>query len=209
MATTACTPQRPQTKEGLTPALFPLSGGPLPREILLGTFTLLRCSDLASFFCTSRAAISPDAEAILSESIADLIKYRYGKANTSLREDDTSWKRDLATLRFAELRHITLLLQTPDARPGKGFYLSKTWVGNLRRYVEAEAARRRRSSSVGSAGKEKRRRGRDRAESNLMPPWQDINADILCKHGKLARSSQTTPRGKVKEGKSAADRPLT
>ncbi len=48
----------------------------------------------------------------------------------------------------------------------------------------------------GSAGREKRSRGRERAESNLMPPWQDVNADIMCQHGGLARSSQGT-RGKV------------
>ncbi|CAN0517268.1 unnamed protein product, partial [Ectocarpus sp. 8 AP-2014] len=74
------------------------------------------------------------------------------------------------------------------------YYLSKSWAGNLRRYVEAQARRRRSPSFAsnsatgsgatvgGSGGKEKRNRGRERAESNLMPPWQDVNADIMCQH---------------------------
>lgn len=78
------------------------------------------------------------------------------------------------------------------------YYLSKSWAGNLRRYVEAQARRRRHSpSSVGSSSTGKgRRRGRERAESNLMPPWEDMNADIVCQHGGLAHTSQTS-RGKV------------
>lgn len=84
------------------------------------------------------------------------------------------------------------------------YYLSKLWAGNLRRYVEAQARCRRSpsfSSNVngtagvgGSAGKEKRSRGRERAESNLMPPWLDVNFDIVCHHGGLAHSPQGTRR---------------
>ena len=74
--------------------------------------------------------------------------------------------------------------------------------------MEAQARRRRSPSfasssnssingtPAGSGGKEKRSRGRERAESNLMPPWQDVNADIMCPHQGLAHSSQGT-RGKV------------
>lgn len=90
--------------------------------------------------------------------------------------------------------------------PFNSYYLSKSWAGNLRRYVEAQARRRRSPSfasssnpniSAGSLGvKAKRSRGRERAESNLMPPWEDVNADIMCQHRGLAHSSQGT-RGKV------------
>lgn len=87
------------------------------------------------------------------------------------------------------------------------YYLSKSWAGNLRRYVEAQA-RRRRSPSFSSscistsAGKGRRSRGRERAESNLMPPWGEVNADIVCQHGGLAHTSQGT-RGKVRVGRAA------
>lgn len=104
----------------------------------------------------------------------------------------------------------------PNFRTNR-YYLSKSWAGNLRRYVEAQARRRRSpsfasnssNSSIsvnssgggggGGGGKEKRSRGRDRAESNLMPPWQDVNADLMCQHQGLAHSSQGT-RGKVRCG---------
>lgn len=68
--------------------------------------------------------------------------------------------------------------------------------------MEAQARRRRSPSfassskssttSASSGGKEKRSRGRERAESNLMPPWQDVNGDIMCQHQGLAHCSQGT-----------------
>lgn len=73
------------------------------------------------------------------------------------------------------------------------YYLSKAWAGNLRRFVEAQARKRRHSPTSGGKG---RSRGRERAESNLMPPWDDVNADLVCQHGGLAHSTQSS-RGKV------------
>ncbi|CAM9443942.1 unnamed protein product, partial [Hapterophycus canaliculatus] len=149
-----------------------------------------------------------EANVVLETAVASLVKHRYGRANPTLKEEDAGWKRDLGTLRHAELSHVASLVRGPQ-RPGKGYYLSKSWAGNLRRYVEAQARRRRNPSftsssnhniSSGNLGvKAKKSRGRERAESNLMPPWEDVNADIVCQHGGLAHSSQGT-RGKVRRG---------
>eukprot|EP00903_Cladosiphon_okamuranus_P012135 g11384.t1 len=186
--------------------VFPGAGRPLPEVVLQTVFAWLRSSDLSALCVSSTAASSPEAMAVLEASVASLIKHRYGRANPTLREDDTGWRRNLDTLRHAELSHLSSLVRGPQ-RPGKGYYLSKSWAGNLRRYVEAQARRRRSPSFASSsnsaitgtyassAGKEKRSRGRERAESNLMPPWQDVNADITCPHQGLAHSSQGT-RGK-------------
>ncbi|CAB1101293.1 unnamed protein product [Ectocarpus sp. CCAP 1310/34] len=182
--------------------IFPCAGPrPLPAVVLQSLFGWLLSSDLSALHASSVAASSPETAAVLETTVASLVKHRYGRANPTLREEDTGWRRDLETLRHAELSHVASLVRGPQ-RPGKGYYLSKSWAGNLRRYVEAQARRRRSPSFAsnsaagsgatvgGSGGKEKRSRGRERAESNLMPPWQDVNADIMCQHGGLARSSQ-------------------
>lgn len=48
-----------------------------------------------------------------------MVKHRYGRANPTLREDDTGWRRNLDTLRHAELSHLSSLVRAPQ-RPGKG-----------------------------------------------------------------------------------------
>ncbi|CAM9238920.1 unnamed protein product [Pylaiella littoralis] len=193
---------------GSTPELFagvfPGAGRPLPEFVLQTLFGWLRSSDLSALCASSKAASSPEATAVLETAVACLVKHRYGRANPTLKEGDSRWRRDLDTLRHAELSHVACLVRGPQ-RPGKGYYLSKSWAGNLRRYVDAQSRRRRSPSfastsnssiSVNSGGgKEKLSRGRKRAESNLMPPWQDVNADLMCRHQGLAHSSQGT-RGK-------------
>lgn len=57
---------------------------------------------------------------MLESTVASLVKYRYGMANANLREDDRTWRRDLETLRHAELTHLAALLRVPSPRPGKG-----------------------------------------------------------------------------------------
>jgi hypothetical protein len=77
--------------------------------------------------------------------------------------------------------HLTRLEQ---ARPGKGYFVSKQWCSNFRRFVESLSRQRKASrlssSSGSSSGKSQRR---PRSESNVMPPWALVNADITCEHG--------------------------
>lgn len=56
---------------------------------------------------------------MLETSVASMVKHRYGRANPTLREDDTGWRRNLDTLRHAELSHLSSLVRGPQ-RPGKG-----------------------------------------------------------------------------------------
>lgn len=57
---------------------------------------------------------------VLAATVASLVKHRYGRANPALKEDDTTWRRDLDTLRHAELAHLSSLVRRPPQRPGKG-----------------------------------------------------------------------------------------
>ena len=64
-------------------------------------------------------ASPPEAEAVLCKAIGSLVKHRYGKANPTLRDEDPAWRRDLDTLRHAELSHVSALTRGPQ-RPGRG-----------------------------------------------------------------------------------------
>lgn len=61
-----------------------------------------------------------EATAVLETAVASLVKHRYGRANPTLKEEDTGWRRDLDTLRHAELSHVASLVRGPQ-RPGKGW----------------------------------------------------------------------------------------
>lgn len=60
------------------------------------------------------------ATSVVAKSVASLVKHRYGRANPTLRENSTAWKRDLDTLRHAELSHLASLVRGVPQRPGKG-----------------------------------------------------------------------------------------
>ncbi|CAM9898119.1 unnamed protein product, partial [Ectocarpus fasciculatus] len=79
----------------------------------------LLSSDLSALRASSVAASSPETAAVLETTVASLVKHRYGRANPTLREEDTGWRRDLDTLRHAELSHVASLVRGPQ-RPGKG-----------------------------------------------------------------------------------------
>lgn len=60
------------------------------------------------------------ATSVLAAAVASLVKHRYGRANPDLREDDTAWRRDLDTLRHAELSHLSSLVKNGPPKRGKG-----------------------------------------------------------------------------------------
>ncbi|CAM9746140.1 unnamed protein product [Chrysoparadoxa australica] len=164
-------------------------GRALPRDSITHALTYLVSKELGALSCLSKS-IHDESTPLLAHAVAALIKHRYGRNVPSLREDNKSWERTLATLRYAEMQRISELLALPEARPGKGFFISKTWSTNFRRFEESQARRLKASMSPGKTESRKTRR-RERTESNIMPPWPLINADITCKHGALALSSQT------------------
>lgn len=97
-----------------------------PRQVPPLQRTVLGCIENAFFQVVQHSSTgvfpSPWAEAVsvLASTVASMVKYRYGMANANLREDDRTWRRDLETLRHAELTHLAALLRIPSPRPGKG-----------------------------------------------------------------------------------------
>lgn len=74
------------------------------------------------FFCRRLSATfhCAEASAVLTSTVASLVKQRYGGANPTLRDDDAFWRRDLHTLRHAELSHLASLVRAGVQKPGKG-----------------------------------------------------------------------------------------
>jgi hypothetical protein len=161
----------------------------LPLEVLVAILSSLTARELGAVLCSCKVVgLDPKAKMLVSRVVERSATSNYGKANKGLRLMDMSWPRDMVTFQFAEMRHVVALCAAPEARPGKGYFVSKNWISNHRRYVESLARRR------GGGGAKNRRR--EREESNLMPPWPDINVDITCPHGALALVGQGQVRAR-------------
>jgi len=126
----------------------------------------------------------------------------------------------------AERRSSAAEAEDGGSGGGSYFYVSKSWCRAALRWLEVqqeeqrEAAKRRSSvaaaSSANSASsnprnphasskkkkqkptrKDRRQeRLRSRKMSDAVPPWQNINHDILCPHGDLARCSSKSARAR-------------
>lgn len=86
----------------------------------------------------------------------------------------------------------------------RAYWVSKTWIKNLVKWSERHEARakallatgqgaQKRAKTPRSArrggGSTRKERLRDRRSSEVVAPWGDVNADIRCRHGRLALKS--------------------
>jgi len=129
-------------------------------------------------------------------------------------------------LRNMEMLVVARVLSRPEPPLGEreqGFYVSRSWCRTALRWLEVqqeeqrEAAKRRNMSTSAAAAAsssstsrnphaskkkkktrkdKKQERIRNRKNSNALPPWQNINDDILCPHGDLARCSSKSTRAR-------------
>lgn len=105
----------------------------------------------------------------------------------------------ILVLRTAELQRIVDGLNRAQeehysANP-RGYWLSKNWMSQARRYCEASRARLLSNKEHQPTSHQRRARGRSRSSSSeSLPPWPDANADLLCTHGAFAPRS--VPRAK-------------
>jgi hypothetical protein len=116
--------------------------------------------------------------------------------------EPTSPRLALAALRVAELERIAdgvADAREPSGEHDRGYWLSKSWAQQARRYYESHRAlllRRAAAAAPGSAPRGARRRGRGRSgSSEQLPPWPDCNAEIVCEHGFLS-PKVAAPRSK-------------
>ncbi|KAG5180313.1 hypothetical protein JKP88DRAFT_324355 [Tribonema minus] len=173
---------------------FTLEG--LPAEVIRRSLTYALSYDLRALTCTCKAV----ADTLVSESsavVTHLLKHAYSVKDAAASSGNGA---DFDSLRFAELKHVATLLAAPEAAPGRGYYVSKQWANNFRRFVESQARLRKASTGGGSSsGKQLRRL---RSDSGTMPPCPDVNADLTCSHGALSPAGATRGRRRTLDGRS-------
>ena len=96
-----------------------------------------------------------------------------------------------------EIKTIIAALSSPQPVSGRMFWVSTSWVANAKKYYEAlplpevclAADRMRGKASHKKSAKIRVRRG-----SDALPPWPQMNSDLLCAHGALSLAKN--PKGK-------------
>ena len=114
--------------------------------------------------------------------------------------------------------------EPPLHERSSAFYVSKSWCRAALRWLEVQEEERKdreerhrvaeeakaacatptkrgkKSPHPGSSGKKKlsrkQQRQRDRKKSDAMPPWSNINTDLVCEHGDLMRCSSKSARAR-------------
>lgn len=95
-----------------------------------------------------------------------------------------------------EIKSIISALSSPQPLSGKMYWVSTSWMANAKKYYEALPLPEV-GASDGRRGKASHKRSakiRVRRGSDALPPWPQINGDLVCPHGRLSLAK--TPKGK-------------
>ena len=86
---------------------------------------------------------------------------------------------------------VARVLSRPDAP--EGFFVSKAWCKSALKWLDANS-----KPSHQKKLSKKKGRIRERRLSDALPPWPNVNADLVCEHGSLVRSSKPGAKRKVR-----------
>eukprot|EP00520_Triparma_pacifica_P001094 CAMPEP_0118657108 /NCGR_PEP_ID=MMETSP0785-20121206/13835_1 /TAXON_ID=91992 /ORGANISM="Bolidomonas pacifica, Strain CCMP 1866" /LENGTH=563 /DNA_ID=CAMNT_0006549989 /DNA_START=358 /DNA_END=2046 /DNA_ORIENTATION=- len=92
-------------------------------------------------------------------------------------------------MRDMEMLVVARVLSRPE--PAEGFWVSKAWCKSALKWLEATTKTPKKNLS------KRKGRIRDRRLSDALPPWPNINVDIMCEHGSLVTSSKPGAKRKV------------
>jgi hypothetical protein len=99
-----------------------------------------------------------------------------------------------------EIKSIIAALSSPQPVSGKMYWISTSWVANAKKYYEALALPEININTTegrrcAKAGQNKRiAKIRVRRGSDALPPWPQMNSELVCSHGRLSLAK--TPKGK-------------
>ncbi|GMI15935.1 hypothetical protein TrLO_g3328 [Triparma laevis f. longispina] len=165
----------------------------LPVDVLTYTLMYLRAYDLSSLQQTCVCFSDRDLVVRVVKCVSEQI---YPSSLTlGWKSEKVSGRRAEATtggferLRDLEMLVVARVLSRPDAE--EGFFVSKAWCKSALKWLEASTPSKKASSS------KKKGRIRERRLSNALPPWPNINVDLVCEHGSLVRSSKPRAKRKV------------
>ncbi|GMI08683.1 hypothetical protein TrVE_jg2999 [Triparma verrucosa] len=197
-------PKKQTSPSSLSSALLTMSLAPkkkspsmtlpnLPTDILIYLMSFLRAYDLGSL----QQVASPFNDQVLINSVIKNISQEVypGGLTEGWKEEKVTGRRKEEFGGFERLRDLEMLvvarvLSRPDAP--EGFFVSKAWCKSALKWLDANS-----KPSHQKKLSKKKGRIRERRLSDALPPWPNVNADLVCEHGSLVRSSKPGAKRKV------------
>lgn len=163
----------------------------LPSELQVQMLTFLRAFDLAAVHQTCRYYAQP---ILVDQTVRHAAEYVYPKHLTAGFEDEPVQYTPAshAALTYEHLRNMEFLivarvLSQPEAKDSGEFVVSKAWCKTALLWLES--LEHRKQANTSQKRKKKVVRRQQRRLSDAMPPWSDMNADLLCEHLQLKMCS--------------------
>jgi hypothetical protein len=177
----------------------------LPPELQVQMLTFLRAFDLAAVHQTCRFYAQPS---LMSQTVRHAAEHVYPKHLTSGFEAEPVQysPTNSETLTYEHLRNMEFLivarvLSQPEAKDCGEFVVSKAWCKTALLWLES--MEHRKQANTTQKRKKKVARRQQRRLSDAMPPWPDMNADLLCEHLQLKLcSNQKSDRARKRMLKS-------
>jgi len=177
----------------------------LSEELVILCLTYLRATDLVNVRETNKALFSQHRVSTVIQRIMQ--SYPLLLSTTSPFKKQLSLTNSLYrpdSLFVFEVTSIMSALSSPQPLPGKGYWISTSWLSNAKKYFEAltlpelDAAQKKNKISP-----QKRRQAkiRQRRGSDSLPPWPAMNADLVCCHGQLALAKVPKSRRRAIDGR--------
>lgn len=178
----------------------------LPSELQVQMLTFLRAFDLAAVHQTCRYYAQP---ALVNQTVRHAAEHVYPKHLTAGFEAEPvqHTPANSARLTYEHLRNMEFLivarvLSQPEAKDCGEFVVSKAWCKTALLWLES-MEHRKQADKTQQKRKKKVVRRQQRRLSDAMPPWPDMNADLLCEHLQLKLcSNQKSDRARKRTLKS-------
>mmetsp|Transcript_28411 Transcript_28411/g.31021 ORF Transcript_28411/g.31021 Transcript_28411/m.31021 type:complete len:426 (-) Transcript_28411:856-2133(-) len=161
----------------------------LSDEIVVYLLTYFRAIDLATLsgvnkqlFSKSRVRLAVQ-RTILDSPISQVQtgSKKSNSANSAVLEQLTP-----SALYVFEVTSFLYVLAYPQPIDNKGYWLSAGWASNAKKYFEACILPDLNTPTRKTSTPKRQSKIRQRRGSDALPPWPDINADLVCAHGGLA-----------------------
>jgi hypothetical protein len=159
----------------------------LTDELVILCLTYLRATDFVNVRETNKAIFSAQRISTAIQRIMDstpLLLSTTSPLKKQLSLTTRLYRPD--SLFVFEVTSIMSALSAPQPLPGKGYWISSSWLANAKKYFEALTLPELAPNPKISPQKRRQAKIRQRRGSDCLPPWPAMNADLVCCHGQLA-----------------------
>eukprot|EP01041_Mallomonas_annulata_P000144 gene144-239_t len=100
-------------------------------------------------------------------------------------------------LYIVEVKLLLSALSSPQPINGQGYWISTSWLSNAKKYYDALPLPDIDSRKIIKGKKTKLLKIRQRRGSDCLPPWPQINSEIICQHSNLATTKGTRAKRRI------------